>query len=402
MFSVGGEDIVVNTESNSSSFDIATDKSKYVPGEFVSIIGSTTKIIPYEGMKFSITNSNGKLIENGNLFTSTGEFTTKIFLNTVNPNYGEYIVTAEYSDYITSVIFNVIENVDDDLTSEVISDSITVETNESEYLINDYVTLSGKISNFDPGVTQTYYQVIYFTFKDSDGNSPTSLGAIMDNSDGAKSIDYSLTAIPDASGLFSIETRLTPVMFSEGDYVVKVNYGGLIDYANISIVTEKSIPDEVSNVNEGSINTFNPKTILEKVNRISDSLIPINTQEKVIDNQSVKPRVLSGSMITTDKNNQSTVNLQVLSESGICIIGENSDCLVNESTRKPGQIFEVVQVDGMSLNVRYSGPDVRLEKFSISPQSSNQFLPDTNWNIEVIKDNEISRFYYKVTYKTIQ
>ena len=96
------------------------------------------------------------------------------------------------------------------------------------------------------------------------------------------------------------------------------------------------------------------------------------------------------------------MNLQVISESGICIIGSTSDCLITESTRKPGQIFEVVQVDGLSLNVRYSGPDVRLEKFSILPHSSEDFLPDTNWNVEVLKDDEVSRFYYKVTYKTTQ
>ena len=96
------------------------------------------------------------------------------------------------------------------------------------------------------------------------------------------------------------------------------------------------------------------------------------------------------------------LNIQVSSESGICIIGQNSDCLVSESTRKPGQIFEVIQLDGMNLNVRYSGPDVRLEKFSILPQSSDDFLPDTNWNVEVQKDDEVSRFYYKVTYKTTQ
>ncbi|MGB1523811.1 MAG: hypothetical protein ACPG8B_04065, partial [Nitrosopumilus sp.] len=115
-----------------------------------------------------------------------------------------------------------------------------------------------------------------------------------------------------------------------------------------------------------------------------------------------QPRVLSGSMITPSKTDISKVNLQVVSESGVCIIGQNSDCLVSESTRKPGQIFEVIQLDGMNFNVRYSGPDVRLEKFSILPQSSEDFLPDTNWNVEVLKDDEVSRFYYKVTYKTTQ
>jgi hypothetical protein len=107
-------------------------------------------------------------------------------------------------------------------------------------------------------------------------------------------------------------------------------------------------------------------------------------------------------MITPSKDTLSDVNLQVMSESGICIIGTGEDCLVTESTRKPGQIFDVVQVDGIDLNVRYSGPDVRLEKFSILPESSDDFLPDVNWNVQVIKENEISRFYYKITYKTLQ
>ena len=129
------------------------------------------------------------------------------------------------------------------------------------------------------------------------------------------------------------------------------------------------------------------KTIIEKVNRISDDLISITTEEKIIDEQSVKPRVLSGSMVTMSKDNQSDVNLQVSSESGICIIGTADGCLVSESTRKPGQIFEVVEIDGLNLNVRYSvDSDVRLERFSISPVASDAFLPDTNWNVEVIKD----------------
>ena len=165
-----------------------------------------------------------------------------------------------------------------------------------------------------------------------------------------------------------------------------------------SIVSEKSTLTE----SEIPVSDSKVKTIIEKTNRISDSLISIPTQEKTVEEQFVKPRVVSGSMVTIDKNNQSYVNLQVTSESGVCIIGSNSDCLVTESTRKPGQIFEVVQVDGLSLNVRYSGPDVRLEKFSILPESSDTFLPDTNWNVEILKDDEITRFYYKVTYTTLE
>jgi hypothetical protein len=57
--------------------------------------------------------------------------------------------------------------------------------------------------------------------------------------------------------------------------------------------------------------------------------------------------------------------------------------LVRESTKKPGQIYDVVEVD-------------------ILPESSTEFLPDANWNVEIIKDDQVSRFYYKVTYKTLE
>jgi hypothetical protein len=219
-------------------------------------------------------------------------------------------------------------------------------------------------------------------------------------------VEFKLTAIPDDSGNFSVTARIPHIVFSEDDYVVTANYGGLITNQSFSIVSELNSNVQTDNsdpsISEKSSDVFNVRTIIEKTNRISDSLVSINTLEKIIENESVKPRVLSGSMITIDKDSQSDVNLQVMSESGICIIGPDVGCLVSESTRKPGQIFDVVQVDGLNLNVRYSGPDVRLEKFSILPTSSDEFLPNANWNVEVIKTDEISRLYYKITYKTLE
>ena len=122
--------------------------------------------------------------------------------------------------------------------------------------------------------------------------------------------------------------------------------------------------------------------------------------ETIGDNQ-VLPRVLSGSLLTT-KIDQSNVNLRVTSESGVCIIGPDENCLVKDSTRKPGQIYEVVSVDGINLKVRYSGPDVYLEKFDILPESSIEFLPNVHWNVDVIKDDQASRFYYKINYKILE
>ena len=407
----------VNDDVN-SVFSIQTDESEYLSKQLISLTGFTSDLVPFESFKFTVIDPTGEQISTGNLFTTDGNFDTTLSLNTVNPVYGDYTVTAEYSEHIASTMFTLIENIVE--VEDISSNAMILTLDDFEYPENDFMTISGTLPNFDSN-NNIYYQVVNFNFYTSDGKPISFVGLTRETItiDGL-SVLFTSTAIPNSSGEFDLTIRIPSIIFPEGDYVVKANYGGLLASEKFSIVSEKNYESVVtvgsgnpnssisskpsSNVEKdaGGYVVSNVKTIIEKVNRISDNLISINTQEKIINEQSVKPRVLSGSMLTISKNAQSTVNLQLSSESGICIIGQNSDCLVSESTRKPGQIFEVVQVDGLNFNVRYSGPDVRLEKFSILPESSDEFLPDTNWNVEVIKDNEISRLYYKVTYKTLQ
>ena len=416
-FSVESE-MIETSDIVDSDFNILVDKTEYLLKEPILLTGVTNEIIPYESMKFTITDPTGKQIDSGSLFTVDGEFDTTISINSAMPEYGEYVITAEYGDLTSSTIFSLIENiVEIDISDS--SNEMILNLDDFQYLENAYVTISGSLPNFDPD-SDIYYQVVYLNFYSSDGKPIAFTSAIMDNSSGAKSIPFTSTAVPDSFGKFALEIRIPSVIFPVGDYVVKANYGGLKATENFSVMSDNDFAVEKT-IGDGNPNTSIPgkpsaseekdaggyvvtsvKTIIEKTNRISDNLISIETKDKIVEEQSVQPRVLSGSMITPSKADISKVNLQVSSESGICIIGQNSDCLVSESTRKPGQIFEVIQLDGMSLNVRYSGPDVRLEKFSILPQSSEDFLPDTNWNVEVLKDDEVSRFYYKVTYKTTQ
>ena len=422
-FSVESKIIQVDDDVN-SVFSIQTDESEYLSKQLISLTGFTSDLVPFESFKFTVIDPTGEQISTGNLFTTDGNFDTTLSLNTVNPVYGDYLVTAEYSEHIASTMFTLIENIVE--VEDSSSNAMILTLDNFEYTEDDYMTISGTLPNFDSN-SDIYYQAVYFNFYTSDGKTITFEGRFDENDNSeSHSVAFTSTAIPNSFGEFGVEIRVPPVMFPEGDYVVKANYGGLKASENFSVVSGKN-SESVVTVGSGNPNSSisgksssnvekdaggyvvsNVKTIIEKVNRISDNLISINTQEKTINEQLVKPRVLSGSMLTISKNAQSTVNLQITSESGICIIGQNSDCLVSESTRKPGQIFEVVQIDGLNFNVRYSGPDVRLEKFSILPNhrytgsSDHEFLPDTNWNVEVIKDNEVSRLYYKITYKTLQ
>jgi hypothetical protein len=109
-----------------------------------------------------------------------------------------------------------------------------------------------------------------------------------------------------------------------------------------------------------------------------------------------------GSLVTSARGEEPNVNLRVVSESGVCVIGPEDNCLVHDSTRKPGEIYDIAEVDGLSLKVRYSGPDARVEKFSILPESSTSMLPDSTWNIQVVKDDQASRLYYKINYSTLE
>ena len=144
------------------------------------------------------------------------------------------------------------------------------------------------------------------------------------------------------------------------------------------------------------------KKIIEKFNRIADDKIPIVLTEKSTDDSTLSPRVIQGSLFTSARGEESDVNLRITSSNGQCVIGQGSDCLVTESTRKPGAIYSIVTIDDINYKIRYSGDDVRLEKFSIVPEDSSSKIDIDNWNVEIIKDEQPSRFYYKVSYVALE
>ncbi|RNJ76644.1 MAG: hypothetical protein EB830_03535 [Nitrosopumilus sp. H13] len=253
-------------------------------------------------------------------------------------------------------------------------DSFLVSTDSAEYLPDSSVIITG---TGGPDSGRLDISVI----RESDSNviCGTSIcGSILGTK---KSISLQ-------SGSFEYTLDL-PDSAPFGKYEVMVASGTLIKPAMFDVVEELTI-----------VETAKPRTVIEKENRITDRNIVITTEEKTTDDGSISPRVVSGSMIV-NRGDEADVNLMISTESGTCVIGPGDGCLVSESTRKPGKIYDTVEVDGMSLNVRYSGPDVRLEKFSIIPESADEFLPDMDWHVSMVKDEQISRFYYKVTYKTI-
>ena len=286
---------------------------------------------------------------------------------------GTYTIKAIYDGSRSETTFGVVNDFTFGLDEPV---SLLLSTDKSEYFPGDVVTVTGKpnkliyLEKFDVSVIQkTNNEITCGSFYCGEHVGP-------------------VTSIrPTPSGSFTHQFEIPQKDSALGSYEITVD----ADFET------KSIQFTVINPSEQK----SPSIIIEKENRIPEKTISIQTTTTE-NNGLVSPRVISGSLITPIRSDEPSVNLMVTSESGSCIIGPNPDCFVSESTRKPGQIYEIVNVDGQNLKVRYSGSDVRLEKFSIVPESSSSFLPDTTWNVEVIKEDQISRFYYKITYKNVE
>jgi len=138
-FSVGFE-LIELKEKVDGSLSLITDKSLYLPGQTVSISGFAEDIIPFEGMKFTVTNSLGEVISNGNLFPTNGEFSTTVFLTTISPEYGTYEINAEYSGRAISTTFEVVEDIKEDIPISLWTDKVV-------YALGDTVTITGRLNN---------------------------------------------------------------------------------------------------------------------------------------------------------------------------------------------------------------------------------------------------------------
>ena len=313
--------------------------------------------------------------DQGGDFTSLFELPATVFAE------GEYTVKANYQSTSAQSKFSV---ANDFLFGSDAELELLLSIDKSEYYPGDTVIVTGKPSKL------VYLEKFDVSFIQQSENSIT-CGSFYCR----EHVGPITSILPSPSGSFSHELMIDNSPSSIGSYEITVD----ADFDTQSIqfdVIEKPATPKLDTVIEKL------DTVIEKQNRISESTVPIFIEEKIVESGIIAPRVVSGSLITPDRNDSGDVNLKVSTLTGVCIIGPDAECLVRESTRKPGQIYDVVEVDGMSLNVRYSGPDVRLEKFSILPESSIAFLPNANWNVEVIKEDQVSRFYYKVTYKSLE
>ena len=312
-----------------------------------------------------------KLIHESAIFpSSSGVFSSEFELPITIFKSGNYEVRSFYGQHSTKIPFTVVNEYeyggDDDLT-------LILESNQKQYFPGDSVQITGKPNKL---IYLEEYKISLIKKSESEITCGSFICGVHQGS---------ITSIlPGPNGSFVYEFVIPNSSDSVGNYEVTVD----ADFETKHLVF--SVVDKIP--------VKSPEILFEKQNRIIENTVGIKLESKINENSILLPRVLSGSLISVP-GDESKVNLKVSNELGQCIIGQDDDCLVSESTRKPGQIFDTVSVNGESFKVRYSGTDARLEKFNILPENDESFLPLENWTVEVIKENQPSKLYYKVTYK---
>lgn len=218
---------------------------------------------------------------------------------------------------------------------------------------------------------------------------------------------------PEENSVFTFEYQIPDTFESLGPYKIIADGGFRVPTELFFFVTaapevelEPDVSRRATTPSPSDRQRILPDDLLkgpkkfEKQSRIKDSPFFVSVKETAIDNLQAFPRVFEASVFTSERGEESNVNLRVVGLRGVCIIGQDPACLVTDSTRAPGKIFKTVEINGDLYKVRYTGPQAVLEKFSISPENPNAILPNGNIIITVLRDDQRFNLYTEITYLT--
>ena len=311
---------------------------------------------------------------------------------------GVYVVKAKYNGVSTEQTVRIVDP-SQQMGKEP---ELILTTDKNEYAPGETVQISGIVKNTlyadtvtvfieSPDVSQFNCMEVDCTVDDSERKITPEQGLI----EHTFSWDYKLGSSASSLGKYTINA---------GSEVAKSEISFFVTEESLVVPEESSIViEESSDVQQSpAVNEEQPlKKIIKKFNRISNSEISIGLND-VEEDSGFVPRVIQGSLFTAARGQEAIVNIQISTSDGLCVIGQGNSCMVNEITRKPGAIYEIVTIGEENYKIRYSGPDVKLEKFSILPESAGTAIDIKDWNVEIIKDEQPTRFYYKVSYVTLE
>ncbi|HXW02588.1 MAG TPA: lamin tail domain-containing protein, partial [Candidatus Nitrosotenuis sp.] len=141
VFSVGETTATIITKEE-SELTVSSDNIAYIPGQRVEISASTTEIIPLTGLEYGVFDPNGNRIFSGKLYPTTkGDFSTIVYMTTVNPVFGTYDVVANYGKQHAETTFELVKDVKD-------TEKIVLMTDKPAYGLGDTVVISGRSNKY--------------------------------------------------------------------------------------------------------------------------------------------------------------------------------------------------------------------------------------------------------------
>ena len=369
---------------NVKPLTVTTEFPVYKAGEKLKVLGTSLKrvqgtqglVVP-DRVEITVKSPSNKLIYESSVYSDAGgNFASTFDMPVTIFKEGTYKVTAIYQGLRIENFFQVNN---DFFLGESDELSLIVVTDKEQYYPGDTAQITARptkmifVESVEVGIpTEEQTKINCGSFVCGQGVPIKTL-----RPDGTGTISYKYT--------FPNNVKL-------GTHVITFDTEFGKFTKNIQLVEKPPAPEP---------KTFGDR-LIEKVNRITEPSLQIIVNEKTFDDKTLAPRVIQGSLFSPARGEESNVNLKITTNDGVCIIGQDSDCMVQDSTRVPGEIYKIVEIDGMQYKIRYTGPDVTLEKFTILPESSDTVIPNSIWNIDVIKGEQTSHVYYKVNYATIE
>lgn len=359
---------------------VRTDKEQYAAGEKLTVSGeairrqqgstATGGVVP-DRVSVQIKTSANKEIYASKLdFDSAGHFEATYDLPLTIFKDGKYRVTAVYKGIRADTTFEVKNNIPAATTGKL---TLTLMTDKEEYFPGDTIHISGSTNKV---IFLNSLDLVVIPEEDTKincGNFHCGLGG--------KKVDIARSY---NNGIYSYDYKL-PTNAALGNYVVKADTDFGTFTKQFKIVEKKTVQAK-------------PQKVSEKFNRITDAIVEVPLFAQTKDQQTIAPVTLQGSLFTS-RGSESTVNLKITNEEGQCIIGQDTGCLVSDST---GGDYKVVTVGIHNYKVIYSGHTALLEKFSISPESEGEAIPDSVWTLEMVNNDGKSKLYYEIVYLSFQ
>jgi hypothetical protein len=401
------------SETKLSPFFFETDKTNYTTTQTVQVFG---QVIPKVNTAALEQNSMVNLV----VYTSTGQvafrataqvsaggqFQTSIDLRPGVFQTGTYKIYGDYLGAVSTTTFHVT----DTFTTSSNKLSLLLTTDGNKYLPGQKVLITGRtsfivsINSVDISVGLANDTTI------SEGQVVSKSGSVLPRIkipfDQTSSFSYDYSIPNNAKlGNYTIMAKVPFGVFSTSFQVVN-QLPSIVPPVNATQgnATQGTPQGNATHTTSIVPSTIGPtqkqilsNAIVDKVNRITDSLIPITFKEKTIGNSTFYPRMIDG-LLLVNLGNELSVNLKVTMQDGTCLIGQDSNCKITGSTQSSGSLYQTVQIGNQNFLVGYTGADARIEKFTILPADANGIIPDGQWNVQIIKKDEPSRFYYQITY----